>query len=199
MTNTATLARPYATAAFEAAKAVNQLPIWSVALKKLSLAVQDKEMSSLLKNPAVTKKQLCDLLSVFAEQKEISNFVKLLAEKKRLRLLPSIFELFEADCAKKSGHIALNVTSAYTMDDAQQKTVTEKLSKQLKSALKIDFHTDENLIGGLLVRSGNWVLDDTIRGKLARLRIALGDQGSGIRNQGSVRAYYRSPIPDLKH
>jgi len=173
MTSNVTLSRPYAKAAFSIAKSENKLPLWTEALKKLSLAVGDKKMASVFKNPNVSKKQLCELLSVFASQQSIVNFIRLLADKKRLNLLPTIFEVFEEDCAKESGYIALVVSSAFSMDDQQRENVTETLSKQLNSAVKIDFNVDENLMGGLLIRSGNWVLDDTIKGKLARLRSVL--------------------------
>jgi len=166
-------ARPYAKAAFETAKAANQLPEWSRALKQLALAVCDVKMQLVLKNPNYTPKQLSEILSAFTDLLPIQNFIKLLAEKKRLTLLPSISELFEADCAKAAGYISLTVTSAWMMDDAQRNNTTAKLSKQLNSKCEIEFKVDEKLIGGILVRSGSWVLDGTIKGTLERLRSAF--------------------------
>ncbi|OGT46036.1 MAG: ATP synthase F1 subunit delta [Gammaproteobacteria bacterium RIFCSPHIGHO2_12_FULL_38_11] len=173
MTSNVTLSRPYAKAAFSIAKSENKLLLWMDALKKLSLAVNDKKMASVLKNPNISKKQLCELLSVFAPQQSIVNFIQLLVDKKRLNLLPAIFEVFEADCANESGYISLLVSSAFPMDVQQREKITEILSKKLNSAVNIDFNVDEKLMGGLLIRSGNWVLDDTIKGKLARLKSAL--------------------------
>ncbi|MCX7121918.1 MAG: F0F1 ATP synthase subunit delta [Gammaproteobacteria bacterium] len=173
MTSNVTLSRPYAKAAFSIAKSENQLVLWSEVLKNLTIAVSDKNMAAAIKNPSITKERLCELLSVFTAKQSMANFVRLLADKKRLNLLPTIFELFEEDTAKESGYISLLVTSAFPMDDLQRDNVTEKLSKQLNSALKIDFNVNESLIGGLLIRSGSWVLDDTIKGKLSRLRSAL--------------------------
>lgn len=173
MTNAQSTARPYATAAFEAAKSANQLSMWSLALKQLSLAVQDKKMKSVLKNPKVTQSQLVELLNFFNDFKSIENFLKLLAEKKRINLLPAISELFENDVAKESGYISLIVTSAFAMSDEQKNNTKEKLSKQLNSKLEIDFKVDEKLMGGLLVRSGNWVMDGTVKGNLSRLRSVL--------------------------
>lgn len=183
MTSAASIARPYANAAFLSAKESHQLPLWSQVLKNCSLAVQDSQMSTLLKNPAVTKKQLADLLIDFFHKVSgngstngyllIDNFIRVLAEKKRLVLLPNISDLFEEDLAKESGYLSLTVTSAYAMDDQQKKSVKEKLTKQLNSALVIQFQVDETVVGGLLVRSGNWVLDGTIKGQLERLKSAL--------------------------
>ena len=183
MTDTLSLARPYANAVFDVAKSAHQLPSWSLVLQKLSSIIVDGEMQQLLKNPNVTKKQLSELLmgvlnalngkDAIDNHNEIENFIKVLAEKKRLNLLPFIAELFEESCAKESGYISLTVTSAFLMDDLQRENAIKKLSQQLNSELKINFFVDEDLIGGLLIRSGNWVLDDTIKGKLARLKSAL--------------------------
>lgn len=183
MTNTLSISRPYATAAFSAAKDAQQLPLWSAALKQLSAVAQDKKMQVLLKNPCYTKKQLSDLLIEIlhatsgngsaASHAAIENFIHLLAEKKRLLLLPDISHLFEADIAKESGYLSLIVTSAYEMNDAQKKETQQKLEKQFNSKCEIEFRVDEKLVGGLLVRSGNWVMDGTISGQLARLKSAL--------------------------
>lgn len=183
MTTATSIARPYANAAFSAAKESRQLPLWSQALKNFSLAVQDSQMSALLKNPFTTKKQLADLFIDFLHKVSgdglmnsylpIDNFIRVLAEKKRLALLPNISDLFEESVAKESGYVSLTVTSAYTMDAQQQASVKEKLSQQLKSALVVRFQVDETVMGGLLVRSGNWVLDGTIKGQLQRLKSAL--------------------------
>ncbi|OGT42598.1 MAG: ATP synthase F1 subunit delta [Gammaproteobacteria bacterium RIFCSPHIGHO2_12_FULL_40_19] len=183
MTNTLTIARPYAKAAFSAAKSANQLPLWSSALKQLSMAVNDSQMKSALLNPAFTEKLLGELLISFLHKASgngsengfapIENFIHTLAEKKRLALFPALSELFEESLAKEAGYLSLVVTSAFSMDENQKIQTKEKLSKQLKSDLVIDYRVDASLIGGLLVRSGNWVMDGTIKGALDRLRSAL--------------------------
>ena len=81
--------------------------------------------------------------------------------------------MFEADYAKESGYLSLIVTSAFAMDENQKNNTKEKLAKQLNSKCEIDFRVDKDLIGGLLVRSGNWVLDGTVKGTLGRLRSVL--------------------------
>lgn len=183
MANTITIARPYAKAAFLTAKTANQLTAWSQALRQLSLAVQDARMKSVLKDPSRTKDQLGDLLISFLHQtnnnqsavhlSEIDNFIKLLSDKKRLAVLPDIAMLFEEALAKESQYLSLVVTSAFPMDDHQRAETKEKLSKQLNSDLVIEFAVDADLIGGLVVRSGNWVMDGSVKSKLARLKAAL--------------------------
>ena len=174
MTNITTTARPYAKAAFESAKSTNQLSMWSLALKKLTLVVQDAEVSALLKNPHYTKKRMEEFfIELLSGEKSIHNFIRLLADKKRLPLLPTISVLFESYSAQESGYLTLAVISAFAMSEAQKNNTTEKLSKRLNSKCEIDFKVDEKLIGGLLVRSDNWVMDGTIKGKLERLKSVL--------------------------
>lgn len=173
MNSYTTIARPYATAAFSVAKADNQLNEWSTALKKLSFAAKNKAMAEFIKNPGSSKTQLRELLSVFASSPPVKNFIWLLTENKRLYLLPEISALFEMSCAKESGYLALTVTTAVVTDHQEKIIITEKLSTQLRSKLKIDFRVDEKLMGGMLVRSQDWVIDDTIAGKLKRLATAL--------------------------
>lgn len=183
MTNAHSIARPYARAAFSFAKTTHQLLLWSHALKQLSCAVADTQMAFAIKNPSYTKKQLSELLIDVLHQLSgngstngftpIDNFIQLLSENKRLLLLSAVSELFETMLAKESGYLSLAVTSAYVMDDHQQQHVKEKLSQQLHSTLEIQFHVDPRVMSGLLVRSGNWVLDGTMTGQLQRLKSAL--------------------------
>jgi F-type H+-transporting ATPase subunit delta len=186
MTTLLTTARPYAVAAFEIAKSANQLALWSTVLKQLSVAVSDDGLSALIQNPLANKTQILDILTSVLHaasgngsaenQNAFANFVRLLIEKKRLVLLPEISTLFEAAVAKESGSLSLVVTSAYEMDGEQKRKTEEKLAEKLNAKLNIIFDVDKNIIGGLLVRSGNWVLDDTVKGKLNRLKSVIGGQ-----------------------
>lgn len=176
MADTLSIARPYAKAAFEAAAAHNQLALWATALKELSIAVRASEVIALLKNPNISKEARCELLAVFAKEKSIQNFLKLLAEKDRLLVLPEISVLFEAFLAKGAGYLALSVTSAFVLDDTQKQAIEKKLEKQLNIKVNIEFHVDAQLIGGILVRSGDWVMDATILGKLKKLKSVIGGE-----------------------
>lgn len=183
MSDTTTLARPYAKAAFSVARASSQLPAWSHALQQLAFAVTDPTMQSVLKNPQYTETQITELfLSILhvvvgngfgGIATPVENFVRILSGKKRLNLLPSITALLEEDYAKESGYLSLIATSAFELNAAEKNTVTENLSKQFQSKLKVDFQINQKLIGGLLVRSNTWVMDGTISGNLNRLKNKL--------------------------
>lgn len=183
MTNIKSIARPYAKAAFAAAKSAHQLPLWSVALKQLSVAAQDKKMQAALKDPRYTQKQLSELFlsvlhavlnhDVVTSHNEMENLIRVLSENKRLDLFPEISRLFEAEMATETGSVSLTVTSAFAMNDAQKTETRNSLSKQLNATCEIDFCVNEKMIGGMIVRSGNWVMDGSITGQLAKLRNSL--------------------------
>jgi len=182
MTNTS-IARPYAKAAFEYANKAGELSPWSIALRALSQAVQESTMATALANPFFPAEHsvslLLDVLSAALDKnavktlQAIKNFLRLLAEYKRLCILPEILTLFEADVARDQGYLQLSVTSAYPLDDDQQAKVEARLADQLKSAVKITYQKDPEIIGGIIVRSSEWVLDDSVQGRLARLQSAL--------------------------
>ena len=182
MVNTS-IARPYAKAAFETAKESGQLATWSAALRALSVAVEDKAMASVLANPLVRSEQSVELLLSVLDKvggtassnsdKHLENFIRILGENKRLSLIPEIADLFEADVAKDEGYLKLTVTSAFPLDDSQQDQVKQKLRTQLDTDVKITYDTDAAIIGGIVVRSDQWVLDDSVRGRLTRLQSVL--------------------------
>lgn len=176
MSEKTSIARPYAKAAFEFAKIANQLSMWSLVLKKLSFAARDRAVQAMLKNPNYTTSQLISLFKAVVGEtinNKIDNFLKILSENKRFNVLPDISKLFETDCEKESGYLSLIATSAFALDESKKKDVKKKLSEQFNSTCDITFHIDENLLGGLSVRSANWILDGTIKGNLERLKNSL--------------------------
>lgn len=183
MSEAMNIARPYAKAAFSFANEAGDIALWSAALQTLSIAVADLKMQSALSNPAVSWQEAADLLcdtwravvknGTETSGQSIDNFVRLLAENKRLFTLPAIAQLFQADVAKSEGYIELTVTSAFALTEQQRQQVERKMAQRLNSDVKIVYQEDANLIGGVVVRSEDWVLDDSIRGKLERLQSAL--------------------------
>lgn len=167
-----TIARPYALAAFEYAQEKSELPAWESMLKMAAIIAQDTEMTLLLQRPGVSSKQLaelfCDLLS-----KEMSNerrnFIFLLSEYDRLTALPEIAELFIHYRAEHEKTMTVQVTSAVKLNEAYQEKLVQALTKRLKRKISLQCLIDETLLGGVVVRAGDWVLDGSIRGKLNRM------------------------------
>ena len=176
MAESITLARPYANAAFEVAAADNALAQWSQMLKLLTAVTSQAKISTLLKNPALTaEKQSEALLSICGDNVsgKGSNMVRLLAENRRLALLPQISELFDTlkDAREKS--IDVEVSTAYALSDATVKSLTAALEKRLDRSVKLHSTVDQQLIGGVVIRAGDTVIDNSVRGKLNKLAESL--------------------------
>jgi len=174
-----TTARPYAKAAFEEAVQNGQLQLWAELLQSLALIAQDDEVQSMLINPNVSSEALIDMFTAGAKQfadhafttlgEKVTNFLTLLRKNKRLALLPDIAELYLRMYAEQQGVVQVQVYSATALDDSQRAELETSLSKRFNSDVKPTYSIDETLIGGALIRAGNWVMDGSIRGKLNRL------------------------------
>ena len=176
MAELTTLARPYAKAAFEYAQAHQQLANWSAMLGLAAAVSQDDTMQRVLKAPRLTSK---DKATTFVEvcgdkfDGSVSNFIHILAENDRLALLPHVSELFELLKAEQEKSIDVDVTSAFALNDEQQDKLAKVLSARLGREVRLHAAEDAALIGGVIIRAGDLVIDGSVRGKIAKLAEAL--------------------------
>lgn len=171
-----TIARPYAEAAFERGKEVGQLDGWSEALAMLGTVVADPTLAAQIGNPKVPREQVRELiLEVCGDSlpPEVANLVRLLAANGRLEALPEISRLFEAKRTADQGVRHVLVRSAYDVSAADLKALSSALAKRLGGQVEIETETDPSLIGGVEIRAGDLVIDDSVRGKLKQMAHAL--------------------------
>ncbi|MBA2710893.1 MAG: F0F1 ATP synthase subunit delta [Tatlockia sp.] len=179
MSNTATIARPYAKAVFEHALANRKLSQWSEILHELALAVLDEKTKQFIGNPAATAEQQSELLmSLFIQtevdlKEAIGNFVALLAHNKRLMLLPDIKMLFESLRAEQEKTLEVEVRSFSELSDIQQIKLANSLSQRLMRQVTLNLILDESLLGGAVIHAGDLIIDGSVRGKLNKLRTNL--------------------------
>jgi len=171
-----TVARPYTKAAFEHARDKGNLDQWSNLLSLAAQAVQDSELAQLLGNPALTVEQKAELVAAVCE-KQIDdagkNFISLLAENRRLALLPEIaaqFGILKANLEKK---VDVDLTTAFALNNAQQQKLAKALSSKLGREVKLTAQVDKSIIGGVVVRSDDLVIDGSVRARLAKLAEAM--------------------------
>lgn len=173
MSDMTTIARPYAKAIFEHALASKQLAGWSILLHDLSQAVLHPDARRFVENPVTTSEQQSQLFcSVFAKQgntREIENLIALLAQNKRLSLLPDISAQFEVLRAEQEKTLTVTVNSFSTLTQAQQQELTGSLSQRLQRRITLDVNIDKSLLGGAVIRAGDLVIDGSVRGKLNKL------------------------------
>ena len=171
-----TCARPYAKAAFQYALNQSALEAWSGMLKNGAAVVQNDKISALLGLPSLTTRQKADaFIKVCGDSLDNGgqNFVRVLAENQRITLLPQIAELFEAFKAEQEHSIDAQVASAFPLSEAQLNTLTEKLKNKLSSEVRLSSTVDPELIGGVVIRAGDLVIDSSVKTRLAKLAHAM--------------------------
>ena len=176
MAELTTLARPYAKAAFEHAQAHQQLANWSAMLGLAAAVSIDDTMQRVLKAPRLTSTEKATAFIEVCGDKfdaQAQNFIHVLAENDRLALLPDIFAQFELYKAEQEKSIDVDVTSAFALSDEQQDKLAKVLSARLSREVRLHAVEDSSLIGGVVIRAGDLVIDGSVRGKLAKLAEAL--------------------------
>lgn len=171
-----TIARPYAQAAFEYAVSKNELAAWEGMLHSAAKIVQQKEVINLLNNPKMTNQQMaelfCDVLEKMLDV-EKKNFIRILAENKRLLVLPDIAALFTNYRAEKEKTVEVEIVSAFPLDETYKDKFINSLTRRLQRAVSLQCDVDATLLGGAIVRAGDLVIDGSVRGKLNRLLESL--------------------------
>lgn len=170
-----TIARPYAQAVFEIARERGTMPGWSKTLELLAVVVSDPRMEQLLGNPHVSSDQLVALIAdVCGEQLgEARSLVQVLAENRRLGLLPELRAHYEAMRAEAERTVHAEVVSAFPLTDAQKAGIEASLKKRLGREVQLTCATDETLIGGAVIRAGDLVIDGSVAAHVSRLAGAL--------------------------
>ena len=167
-----TIARPYAQAVFETASEESKLTEWSEMLGLLEAVVTDAQMKSVLTNPKLDAASLSDfVLDVCGDalSETGSNLVRVLAKAGRMAIIPEINKLYEQLRAEAEGVIEVGVTSAYELAPEQQATISEAMAKRLGRKVEIINDIDDSLIGGVVIRAGDSVIDASVKGRLKAL------------------------------
>lgn len=176
MINTQTLARPYAKAAFEFASAAGTTESWSKMLNLAAIAVEVPEVAALLNDPRLTSESkvqgLVRLLGDDADE-AFRNYVQTLGENDRLSVLPTVWELYEDIKAQAEKTLEAEVETAFELSNEQLQTLAAALSKRLDRTVNLQQVVNPALIGGVLIRAGDVVVDGSVRGKLSQLAESL--------------------------
>ena len=172
MAELTTLARPYAKAAFQSALDDSALDSWSAMLTTAAAVSSEQSVIGLLTDPALSTDSMADAF-VGLLGDELSdkgqNFIQLLAENKRLILLPAISSLFHILKANQEKSIDVEITTAFEVSSETLNNLVQGLKARLAREINLSTSVDNSLIGGAVVRAGDTVIDSSVRGKLVKL------------------------------
>ena len=167
-----TIARPYAEAVFAVAKEDGTLDQWSEMLDFVASLMQDSTMQRLVDEPAQVNSQISELIIGIGGDKltqEEQNLVRLLAENGRLQIASEIARRYESLKNRERGVLDVDVTTAFPLDEAQQQSIAAVLKSKLGRDIRITSSEEPALIGGVVIRAGDLVIDSSVQGQLTKL------------------------------
>ncbi len=175
-------ARRYAEAAFGVARESGDFDAWLSGLDDLARLLQDPRASTAFTSPAVDpgeKRAALDRLLPDLPPL-VRNFVAILVERDRLAQAPEIAEAFRERVNQERGVLTADVTTAIPLDAELERTIQERLGAHLghdPRRLVLRSQVDPQIIGGVVARVGDTLIDDSVRGRLERLRRVLAQDG----------------------
>ena len=167
------IARVYAEALFESAKETGKLDEIREQLAEFADAVAaDRDMQGFLFSPYFSTAEKIEGLgkTLSGADEEFVNFLDLLAEKHRMPAIFRIRDRFEELYAEETKHLEVNVTSAIELDRSVVEQVGKEIEKQTGRKVDLSSDVDEDILGGLVLRVGNVVLDASLQNKLEMMR-----------------------------
>lgn len=176
MSEAITTARPYAQAAFEEAQKLGDLRGWSGMLLSLAEAVSHPDVRAVVTSPRVLKAQIDKLMEgLLGSQAKLQqhNFVRILVDNQRLLLLPEIVALFEVLRAEAEKTVNVVVDSAFELSAAQQEKIINLLKARMGREIKLVCKVNKELLGGVVIRAGDKVIDGSARTRLGEMANAL--------------------------
>lgn len=169
-------ARPYARAIYELAHQAKQATAWQVLLELAALILKQAEVKTYVTNPKVSGEQAARLVLDILDDKSsvpINSLITLLADDRKLMLLPAIAEIFASYAARDSQTEKVEVRSAVELETSTKEKLVHTLTQRLQKKIDVDYHIDTSLIGGATIRTEQWVLDGSVQGQLQQLKQLL--------------------------
>ena len=169
------LGRRYAQAYFDLARQAGKVPERRDALVRAVEALTQPQVAEALANPRLTladRTQLAlGLLEGVAEPAR--NLVRLLIERGRVRVLGELVETYDVLTDRDSGVVRAEVVTAVPVDAELKRSIGRALGEKLGSAVQTEVRQDPAILGGLVIRIGDRVIDNSVRTRLEQLRTAL--------------------------
>ncbi|NOH81448.1 F0F1 ATP synthase subunit delta [Vibrio sp. RE86] len=175
MSDMTTIARPYAKAAFDFAVEKGQLDLWGQMLSFAAEVANNEQIHELLTSSTSADKLAEIFVAVCGEQVDEfgQNLIKVMAENGRLEALPDVCAEFLLLKQEHEKEITVEVTSATELSEQQKADISSKLETRLERKVQLNCSVDEALLGGVIIRAGDLVIDNSARGRLSRLSDAL--------------------------
>ena len=176
------IAQRYAQAAFEIAKEEKSLPQLEADVEALAAALAaSPEMAAMIASPMVSRADQAAAIGAIAAKMGLApmmaNTLALMAQKRRLFVLPQLVTNLRARIAAEKGEVTADVTSAVALSAAQAQALAATLKAKVGKDVKLNTTVDASLIGGLIVKLGSSMIDTSVKARLAALQNAMKEVG----------------------
>lgn len=176
MAELTTIARPYARAAFQYALDAGELAAWAKQLATLAAVSRDAKLRKVIASPTLSATQQTQIFSdVCGDElsQSVRQYLNLLAQNKRLVLLPEIHRLFGELKTLHEQAVDVELTTALPLDSESQERLAKALTSKLSRKVNIQAKVDQRLLAGVIVKAGDLVIDGSARGRLEKLAQAI--------------------------
>jgi F-type H+-transporting ATPase subunit delta len=172
-----TIARNYAEALLELANKANNLRGWGELIDQIANAIEtDRRLRIFLESPRVSAQQKNQVIQKAFEAQLPRNFVRFLqalVTHRRQMMIPAVAHEYHDLVDQVEGRIHASVTVAREADAAERSIVVQQLSRAIGKEVVPHFHVNPNILGGVVVRVGDTVLDGSVRRRLSTLRMRM--------------------------
>jgi F-type H+-transporting ATPase subunit delta len=164
----------YSRALYEVAKEANELEKIEVDIKIFKRLLEDSlELNNFIHNPTQSIENQNTVIKLLSEKLNFSanlkNFFFLLIDKRRIFFVKKIVESFLKLCFKKRGELKASLISSKELSETELETISNDLSQSMGSIIRLDYKIDKDLIGGLKLQLGSFMIDSSIKNKLKKL------------------------------
>ncbi len=169
-----TSAERYSLALFELSEENNLLgQVEDQSSSIINLIDQSEDFSNLIKDPTTSQEDLLKVINTISENNKFEslfkNFLSFLIQKRRFFFIERILKSFIEICSRKRGELKAELKSAKELSNEEIAKITEELTKNFSSKIKLNYKHDESLIGGLVVQVGSTMVDTSIKNKLQQI------------------------------
>ena len=169
-----TSAERYSLALFELSEESNSLSqMEKQSSSMLNLINQSDDFCNLIKDPTISQEDLSKVINKIVENNKFDtlfkNFLNFLIQKRRFFFIERILKSFNEICSQKRGELKAELKSAKNLSNDEIAKITELLTKNFSSKIKLNYKQDESLIGGLVVQVGSTMVDTSIKNKLQQI------------------------------
>lgn len=176
MSEAKTIARPYAVAAWKHAVSDSKQDLWSEMLDFMATVVSNDAMSAIVKDPRVDADTLAGLMLEICGGRinDVADaFVRLLVDNGKLSLMPEIAEVYSELQAEAGGAVQAKLIAAYPVNAKFEQAISSAMKKRLDREVTFTTDIDKSLLGGVIIRAGDMVIDASVRGQIEALAADL--------------------------